>query len=105
MLGCNALYIHIQKTYTPPNSSPMGNSSYTLGDVAAEWLMYQEVNQRFQYRRKPRVVSSMMPIRLFHSFFLSLIWQHTRVKHHINPDPKPIWVAPLCLWGVYTRLD
>ena len=25
--------------------------------------------------------------------------------HHTKPDPKPIRVMPLCLWGVQTRLD
>ena len=63
----------MKKTYPSPNPSPIGNSSYTSRDDIAEWLKYQEVNQRFQYQRKPRVVSSMIPIRPFHSISIDLI--------------------------------
>ena len=48
-------------------------SVHTSRDDIAEWLKYQEVNQRFQYQRKPRVVSSMIPIRPFHSISTDLI--------------------------------
>ena len=73
VLGRNALYIHMKKTYPSPNPSPIGNSSYTSRDDIGEWLKYQEVNKRFQYQRKPRVVSSMIPIRPFHSISIDLI--------------------------------
>ena len=73
VLGRNTLYIHMKQTYPSPNPSPIGNSSHTSRGDIAEWLKYQEVNQRFQYQRKPRVVSSMIPIRPFHSISIDLI--------------------------------
>jgi hypothetical protein len=73
VLDRNALYINMKKTYPSPNPSPIGNSSYTSRDDIAEWLKYQEVNQRSQYQRKPRVVSSMIPIRPFHSISIDSI--------------------------------
>jgi hypothetical protein len=36
-------------------------------DAIGEWLKYQEVNHFFQYQKKPKVVSSMIPRRQFHS--------------------------------------
>ena len=62
----------MKQTYPSPNPSPIGNSSYTSRDDIAEWLKYQEVNRRSQYQRKPRVVSSMIPIRPFHSISIDL---------------------------------
>jgi hypothetical protein len=47
VLGRNALYIHVKQTYPPSNPSLIGNSSYTSRDDIAEWLKYQEVNERF----------------------------------------------------------
>ena len=73
VLGRNALYIHMKYTYPPPNPSPIGNSPYTSRDDIGEWLKYQVVNQRFQYQRKPKVVSSMIPVRPFHSISIDLI--------------------------------
>ena len=84
VLGRNALYIHMKQTYPSPNPSPIGNSSYTSRDDIAEWLKYQEVNQRFQYQRKPRVVSSIIPIRPFHSISIDLIDKSNQPSLVIN---------------------
>jgi hypothetical protein len=73
VLGLNALYIHMKKTYPPPNPSPIGNLSFASRDDIGECLKYQVVNQLFQYQRKPRVVSRMIPIRPFHSISIDLI--------------------------------
>jgi hypothetical protein len=35
-------------------------------------------------------------------FYLAAMFWRT---HHTKFDPKSIRVMPLCLWGVYTRLD
>ena len=42
-------------------------------DAIGEWLKYQEVNLFFQYQKKPKVESSMIPRRPFHSLSLGLI--------------------------------
>ena len=42
-------------------------------DDIGEWLKHQEVNQFFQHQQEPRVVSSMIPRRPFHSLSLDLI--------------------------------
>ena len=46
---------------------------FTSRDDIGEWLKFQEVNQFFQYQKKPKVVSSMIPRRPFHSLSLDLI--------------------------------
>jgi hypothetical protein len=63
----------MKKTYPSPNPSPIGKTSYTSRDNILEWLKYQEVYQNFQYQRKPRAVSSMIPIRPFHSISIDSI--------------------------------
>jgi hypothetical protein len=66
------LCIFIWKKNPSFNPSPIGNSPYNSHADCAEWLKYQEVNQRLQYQRKLRVVSSMIPIRPFHSISIDL---------------------------------
>jgi hypothetical protein len=73
VLGRYALYIHMKKNYPSPNPSPIGKSCYTSRDNILKCLKYQEVYQNFQYQRKPRAVSSMIPIRPFHSISIDSI--------------------------------
>ena len=62
--GRNRLYDHMKASYPGVFSSR---------DDIGEWLKHQEVNQFFQYQQKPKVVSSMIPRRPFHSLSLDLI--------------------------------
>ena len=62
--GRNRLYDHLKSSYP---------RIFTSRDDIGEWLKYQEVNQFFQYQKKPKVVSSMIPRRPFHSLSLDLI--------------------------------
>ena len=73
VLGRYALYIHMKKKYPSPNPSPIGKSCYTSRDNILKCLKYQEVYQNFQYQRKPWAVSSMIPIRPFHSISIDSI--------------------------------
>ena len=61
--GRNRLYNHMKASY------PGVFDRYAIG----KWLKYQEVNQFFQYQKKPKFVSSMIPRRPFHSLSLDLI--------------------------------
>jgi hypothetical protein len=63
----------MKQIHPSPNPSPIESYSYTSRDDVAKRLKYQEVKQRFQYQRKPRVASRMIPIRLFHSISNDLI--------------------------------
>ena len=63
--GRNRLYNHMKSSY------PGG--VFDSRDAIGEWLKYQEINQFFQYQKKPMVVSSMIPRRPFHSLSLDLI--------------------------------
>ena len=62
--GRNRLYDHLKSSYP---------GIFTSRDDIGEWLKFQEVNQFFQYQKKPKVVSSMIPRRPFHSLSLDLI--------------------------------
>jgi len=62
--GRNRLYYHLKASYP---------GIFTSRDDIGEWLKYQEVNQFFQYQKKPKVVSSMIPRRPFYSLSLDLI--------------------------------
>ena len=64
LLGRNKLYNHMKNKYP---------GMFDSRDDVGEWLKHQEVSQLFQYQRKPRVVSSMIPQRPFHSLSLDLI--------------------------------
>ena len=59
--GRNRLYTHLKSSY---------QNVFDSRDAIGEWLKYQEVNQFFQYQKKPKVVSSMIPRRPFHSLSL-----------------------------------
>ena len=65
MLGRDVLYKHLKSTYPAPNMGPLRPNT--------EFLKKSVVLQRFQYQRKPKSVSSMIPIRPFHSVSLDLI--------------------------------
>ena len=71
LLGRDALYDHLKRTY--PNIAPNGIPNWDSRDDVGEWLKHQTVSQRFQYQRKPKSVSSMIPIRPFHSVSIDLI--------------------------------
>ena len=62
--GRNRLYNHLKSSYP---------GVFDSRDAIGEWLKHQEVNQFFQYQKKPKVVSSMIPRRPFHSLSLDLI--------------------------------
>ena len=62
--GRNRLYNDMKSSYP---------GVFDSRDAIGEWLKYQEVNQFFQYQKKPKVVSSMIPRRPFHSLSLDLI--------------------------------
>lgn len=62
--GRNRLYDHMKQKYP---------KMFDSRDDVGEWLKYQEVNQFFQYQKKPKVVSSMIPRKPFHSLSLDLI--------------------------------
>ena len=73
VLGRDQLYNHLQQKYPPPNIGPNGPSAFDSRDAVGGWLKHQVVDQRFQYQRKPRVVSSMIPVRPYHSISIDLI--------------------------------
>ena len=56
--GRNRPYNHLKASYP---------GVFDTRDNIGEWLKYQEVNQVFQYQKKTKVVSSMIPRRPFHS--------------------------------------
>ena len=56
--GMNRLNNHMKSSYS---------GVFDNRDNIGEWLKNQEVNQFFQYQKKPKVVSSMIPRRSFHS--------------------------------------
>ena len=62
--GRNRLYTHLKSSYL---------NVFDSRDAIGEWSKYQEVNQFFQYQKKTKVVSSMIPRRPFHSLSLDLI--------------------------------
>ncbi len=55
------LYKHLQNKYP--------DMQFDSRDSVGECLKYQEVNQLFQFQKKPRIVSSMIPISI--DIFLS----------------------------------
>ena len=73
MLGRDALYEHMKSTYPAPNMGPLGPNTFDSRDDIAEFLKKSVVSQRFQYQRKPKSVSSMIPVRAFHSVSIDLI--------------------------------
>jgi hypothetical protein len=71
--GRNRLYDHLKASYPGVFSSR---------DDIGEWLKHQEVNQFFQYQQKPKVVSSMIPRRPFHSLSLDLIDKNNKPSYN-----------------------
>ena len=71
--GRNRLYDHLKASYPGVFSSR---------DDIGEWLKHQEVNQKFQYQQKPKVVSSMIPRRPFHSLSLDLIDKSNKTSYN-----------------------
>ena len=75
--GRNRLYDHLKASYP---------GLFSSRDDIGEWLKHQEVNQFFQYQKKPKVVSSMIPRRPFHSLSLDLIDKSNKpiFNNHLN---------------------
>jgi len=64
VVGRDILYDHLKRFH--PNV-------FDSRDAIGDWLKHQEVNQLFQKQKKPKVVSSFVPISPFHSLSLDLI--------------------------------
>ena len=73
----NRLYDHLKASYPGVFSSR---------DDIGECINHQEVNQKFQYQLKPKVVTSMIPRRPFHSLSLDLIDKSNKsiFNNHLN---------------------
>jgi len=65
VFGRDKLYQHLQTKYP--------KMQFDSRDDVGDWLKYQEVNQLFQFQKKPKVVSAMIPVRPLHSVSLDLI--------------------------------
>ena len=85
LLGRDALYEHMKSTYPAPNMGPLGpNTFHSRDDTSiAELLKKSVVSQRFQYQRMSKSVSSMIPIRPFHSVSLDLIDKSKKTNSNV----------------------
>ena len=82
MLGRTNLYAHMKRTHSELN--------FDSRNAIEGWLKYQEVNQLFEYQKKPIVVSSMVQRRPFHSISLDLIDRQNKPSMNIDPKNKNI---------------
>jgi hypothetical protein len=82
MLGRTNLYAHMKRTHSELN--------FDSRNAIEGWLKYQEVNQLFEYQKKPIVVSSMVQRQPFHSISLDLIDRQNKPSMNIDPKNKNI---------------
>ena len=94
VFGRDKLYEHLKSKYP--------KMQFDSRDDVGEWLKYQEVNQLFQFQRKPKTVSSMIPIRPFHSLSLDLIDKSNKPSNNyryilviIDNFSRYVWCYPL----------
>ena len=82
MLGRTNLYAHMKRTHSELN--------FDSRNAIEGWLKYQEVNQLFEYQKKPIVVSSMVQRQPFHSISLDLIDRQNKPSMNIDPKNKTL---------------